>query len=147
MKTKVNKPRCAVRLADSETDMQVMNAYLEANELAEAVRFLSKDDDDLNADVCAGHFEQVVFFDLDALLSAIWKDDIEIDRWLALKVRIDLASVPGTADWHNLLPIVADSFKHWQGRQRRRQIIASIILSVIALAALAILFFLIPPAT
>lgn len=141
----VNKPRCAVRLPAAETGSEPLEQYLREHNLSDASRFLPKDDDDLDAEVRDGQFDLVLFSDLETLLCATWKGEIRIDCWIETDVRIELATPPATSDWRNLVPIIAVSFERWRKRQRRRQIIASLILSTIALLAMAVLFLLIPP--
>ena len=140
--------RCAVRGPENDSERAALKTCLEANAPTETIHFLPKDDDDLDAELCAGHFDRVIFPSFDALLSAIWEGDARIDRWKTLGVQIQIADSDGTDPQHQLdaiQPIYA-SLKRWRAKRRRRQIIASLILSTIALIATAILLFLIPPA-
>lgn len=140
--------RCAVRLAgDGESNRALADRLLRQG-LSGAVRFASKDDDELDAQLCAGRFDRVVFPDLDALLEAVWNHHAHLDRWAAAGVRIDLAVPPGgeASDWRALIGSVYESLARHRRRLRRRQIAAALVLSVLALLAVAVLLWLIPPA-
>ncbi|MFQ5501958.1 MAG: hypothetical protein ACE5EQ_06605 [Phycisphaerae bacterium] len=140
--------RCAVRGPENDPERAALMAYLDVNGQTETVHFLPKDDDDLNAELCAGHFDRVIFPSFETLLTAIWDGNARIDRWKTLGVQIEIADDNGTDMQHRLeaLPLIADSLTYWRSKRRRRKIIASLILSTIALIATAILLFLIPPA-
>jgi len=142
------KTRCAVRLAAGQAEQRGVDGYLHRHGLGDAVRFLPREDDDLDAQVCAGHFDLVVFPDLHTLLMAIWESEPRIARWAESGVRIELAD-PGAGegvDWLTVVRTVDRSLWDWRRHRRRRQVIGSIVLSLIALAAVAALLFLIPPA-
>jgi hypothetical protein len=104
------------------------------------VDFAAKDDDALNAELCAGEFTGVVFANLDALLTTIWKGQGQPDRWTAAGVRIELAEPPRENErWQSFLPEMYRSLAQWRRRQTRRKIVAASLLSLLALLALAIL--------
>jgi hypothetical protein len=140
--------RCAARVSHDASQSAALDAYLARTGSAGAERFLPKDDDDLNHALCERRFDRVVFADLDALLEAIWKGEAELDRWNEAGIQIDLVCPPTRDEdaWRPFASITYDSLVRWRKAQRRRQIVAGTILSAIALAAMAVLFCLIPPA-
>lgn len=139
---------CAVRQPTTEQERRDLAAYLEAEHLTDVVKFSATDDDDLDEALCAGRFERVVFAGLDALLTGIWNDHAQIDQWLARGVRIDLAAGPAAdpAAPQAFVMAAYDSFTKWRRQQRRYQVAAAAVLSVLGLAAMAVLFFLVPVA-
>lgn len=139
--------RCAVRLAAGEDGNHALLNYLEREGLSDAARYAPKDDDELDVALCAGRFDRVVFADLDSLCAAVWKDHAHLDRWSAADVRIDLAvPPPAAADWRDICTEVFGSLARHRRRRRRVQIIAAVILSALALLAVAVLLWVIPPA-
>ena len=139
--------RCAVRLPVGKADLISLDRYLEHLGLSDAARFLPKDDDDLDTAICAGRFDRVVFSSLDDLLTTIWNGDARIDQWREMGIKVDIAAgdaANGTGFEH-ICEMYA-SLEQWRARRRRRQIIASVILSTVALLAMAVLFYLVPPA-
>lgn len=124
-----------------------MAAYVGPVAWETATKFLPKDDDELNAGLCAGRFARVVFGSLDSLFEMIWKEQADLEQWRTAGVEIELASPPeGGTQWRPLAANVYKSYSDWRSAQRRRQIVAAIILSAAALMAMAVLFSFIPPA-
>lgn len=144
--SKARGVRCAVRGPENEAERAALTAWLDANGPRETVHFLPKDDDDLDADLCAGRFDCVLFPSVEALLLAIWEHHARLDRWAARGVRIEIAD--GRDSDHRIETIleVHESLRRWRARRRRRQIIAGVILSAVALLAMGVLLFWIPPA-
>ncbi len=138
--------RCAVREAGSEAEQAALSAHLAIHGLREVERFAPEDDDELDTAVRDRRFDRVVFVGLDALLTAVFKGDIRVDRWMELGVRIELAEAPEAEHWQTFVRQTQASLCRWRRTQRRRQIVACAILSAIALAAMAALFFLVPQA-
>ena len=144
----ITPDRTVVRRATDPCEAEVLARYLEQLGVANAVEFSEIDDDELDEALCAGNFQRAIFFNLDALLTGVWKGHGRIDRWRAAGVEIEFAEPPGidaSATPGILLEMVA-SLAKWRRRQRRRQIIAAVVLSAVALICLAVLFFLVPPA-
>lgn len=125
---------------------RAMDAYLATHPPGELTYFLPKDDDELNNALSEGRFQRVIFADWDALMEPIWKGEAKIDAWRRAGVRIDLVTPPidDPAAWRGLLDRTYESLTAWRRQQARRQTIAAVILSTLALAALAILFNLLP---
>jgi hypothetical protein len=148
IKPTTGKSRCAACLPSSEADRRDFERYLRENHLADAVRFLSKDRDDLDAQVTARDFDRVVFFDLQNLLTMMWDHEPKIDEWGASGVRIELVrpEINNSTDWLTLANIVHGSLGRWRKRHRRRRVIAAALLSLIALAAIATLLWTVPAA-
>ncbi len=148
---------CAVRTASIDDQRLALSAYLDRQDCSEAVEFAPKDDDELDAALCAGGFDRVVFADLDALLTMVWKGHGQVDRWNAVGVRIELATPPTppaspapTTDAHDdcarFVGVMYDSLARWRKQRRRGQVIAAVVLSALALLALTLLFCLVPVA-
>ncbi len=138
---------CAVRSAANDDEARALERYFDRHPSTEVVHFAPKDADALDDDLCAGRFPRVVFARLDALLTAIWTGHAHLDQWIAAGVQIELADPPSDANppWLEFVTTTYDSLARWRRKQRRREIIAAIILSILALAALAVLFLLAPP--
>lgn len=145
-KEPVPSETCAVREATNDDERRALTQYFGGPPPADVVTFAPKDDDDLDAELCAGRFGRVVFAGLDALLTAVWKHHAQIDRWTAAGVRIDLAVPPAEdpADWRSFLTCTYASLSRHRRQQRRRQIIAAAILSALALLAIAAFLFTVP---
>ncbi len=144
----VTPKRSAVRRTTHPREAETLARYLAEHGMANAVEFAEIDDDGLDEALCAGDFQRAVFFNLDALLTGVWKGHGRIDRWQAAGVEIEFAEPPGidpSATQGILLDMVA-SLATWRQRQRRRQIIAAVVLSAVALICLALLLMLVPPA-
>lgn len=142
-----SKDSCAVRLPAGSVEERRMEASLGHETWAAATKFLPKDDDELNAALCAGRFQRVVFADLNSLLEMMWKDELEPEKWTLAGVHVDLVSPPpGTEEsWHETVREAHRSLSRWRAQQHKRQIVAAVLLSALALAAMAVLFWLIPP--
>ena len=143
--TRQGEPRVAVRLPDDAAKRQAITAYLRSNGLDTAKRFAEKDDDELNAAVDSGEFERVIFTDLSDLLVTIWKGETQWDRWRSSGIEVILVNPPRAADWLIVVDETYAGLNAWRLVRRRRQTIAAVILSIVALAAMAVLFYLLPP--
>lgn len=139
---------CAVRLPPRSGEERTMEAALGPDTWSASTKFLPKDDDELNSALCAGRFQRVVFADLDSLLEMLWKDEFEPAKWMDAGVHVELLSPPPGAkqSWHETVLEAHRSLSRWRAQQRKRQIVAAVLLSAVALAAMAVLFWLIPPA-
>ena len=120
-----------------------VDGYL-AQARTNATRFAAKDDDELNTGACAGRFTHVLYPDLDSLLMAIWKGDADVRQWLEKGVDLHLAVPPAAAEWRGFVVAMCASLERWRIGQRRRQIIAGVILSALALAASTAIVLLTP---
>lgn len=143
--TKQRESNIAVRIPDDTANRRELLAYLQSNGLDSAQRFAEKDDDELNAAIISGNFHRVVFTDLDHLLVTIWKGETQWDRWRSSGVEVILVNPPDAADWLSVVDVAYASLNAWRSVRRRRQTIAAVILSVIALAAMFVLFYWVPP--
>ena len=145
--TQASRGGWAVRSASNDEEERVLAAYLAQRDVPLVVEFAPKDDDTLNAELCAGRYERVVFAGLDALLTTVWKEHAQVDRWMAAGVRIELAAPPNDdhSDWQSYVTSMCDSLARWRRQQRRRQVITAVVLSALALIAMAVLFFVVPP--
>lgn len=138
---------CAVRMPREPKDAAVLENYLTQHGIKDAVRYLPKDDDELNQALCAGRHRCVIFLDLAALFEPVWKELAELDRWRAAGVEIELARPPeGDAGaWRASVAEVCASLTLWRRAERRRKIVAATLLSALAIASVAALLWLVPP--
>lgn len=139
--------RCAARrAADPEGDRR-LRADLDARQGWRAEYFLPKDDDEMNTALAAGRFRHAAFLNLDALWEAVWKGEADLDAWEAAGVEIHVVEPPA-ADrdaWRGCVRETYRSLKKWRTANRRRQIVAAVVLSLLALAAMAALLSITPP--
>ncbi len=137
-------PRAAIRRAETDAGRRAVAACLARHGLAEVTEFAPRNDDELNQALRAGRFDVVVFHDLDAALTMLWKEKAAFEQWQAAGVRVLLAEDPGGhgADLLAFLAAVGASHVRWRLRQARREIVAGVVLSAAALLALAGLFWL-----
>lgn len=147
MQTDTPSERCAFRTPADSHEREVLASYLGEADSKMLVEFAPKDDDELDAELCAGRLRRVVFPNVGALLTMIWKDQARLDCWIEAGVRIELAEPPpGHADsWQPFVLAAYRSLSAWRRAERRRKIIAGIVLSILALAAASILFWLVSP--
>ena len=140
--------RYAVRAGENEAETRAIAAFLEARGREDVTHYLPKDDDDLTRDLCAGKYDVVVFAGLDALMAMTWKGEAEMERWREVGVEITFAesAVVERMDAADVMHRVGSSLEAWRQGRRRRQTVAAVLLSVIALVAAGVLMFLIPPA-
>lgn len=118
-----------------------VRVYAEAQGLSEAHWYARRDIDDVDRAIRAGSLTVVVFPDAAALLHATWSGRIDVPGWVRAHADIRLAQpavVPGT----ELLHLIGPAWCEWRRRQRHRQAIAGLILSLVALAAATTLLWL-----
>jgi hypothetical protein len=134
-------PDCAVRLAVDTAGRDALRTYLDRQGLSQVVEYMPKDDDELNASLCEGRFRRIVFADLDAVLSMLWKNHGDLDRWLIAGVRIELAEPPEecAGAWLPALIRMHRSLTDWRRSERRRKTLSGLVLSFLALLAAALL--------
>jgi len=135
----VTNQNCAFRQASDKAEQRLLTAYFERHGVTGAVEFARIDDDRLDAALCAGQYERVIFANLDALLEAIWKGYARPDRWVKAEVRIEFADGTDPDRTRDFVLGMYDSLSRWRQANRRRQIVAAAILSAIALAAMMLL--------
>ncbi|MBI5765550.1 MAG: hypothetical protein HZA51_18730 [Planctomycetes bacterium] len=98
--------------------------------------FEAKDDDELNHLALQGKFDCIVYEKLDLMLTAIWKGDVDWQQWKQRGIRVEIAEQCGPPDWQSMIESVEGSYRTWRRGERRRQIIAAILLSIAGLIAL-----------
>lgn len=118
-----------------------VRAWLARSAVADACWFAPRDLDDVAAGVADGRITAVVFPRLDDLLAALWGGRLPLDRWRRAGVRIELAVAP-SVDLPALLEPLGSSWHAHARRQRRRRIVAGLVLSAVALLAAWILLLL-----
>ena len=134
-----------MREPETPEQRQLIAGYLELVDTTRLVRFTPYHDDRLDAQVRAGRFARVVFADLDALLAAVWKGHVHLDAWLESDVTIELIDPSISAQsLRDTIAQVYASFTRFQDQHRRRRVIAAIILSVLVLAGMAAMIWIIP---
>jgi hypothetical protein len=141
----VTKRPWALREPETPEQRRIVDEYVARHQQPQLVRFAPYNDDRLDAQARAGRFERVVFANLDALLTPVWKGYLHLDAWLEENVTIDLIDSPLPPDQlRELLAQLAASHKRFQREHRRRQTIAAAILSVMALIAMAAMLWILP---
>lgn len=128
---------CAVRKALDAEGRRALAAHLGQPAPSGITEFAAKDDDELNAALISSRFRRVVFADLEALLTMLWKDHADLARWLAAGVQVELAKRPDDCEeqWLPALVRASESLKVWRRSERKRKIVAGAILSLFALLA------------
>ncbi len=135
----------ALRSTADRRDGPTLDAFLSQRGIDQVVRFDPCHDDRLNRELCAGRYVGVVFPDMDALWEGVWKGHAQPDRWLAAGVRIEIVDSPldaGELRW--MISQVYASHERAQRRHRRRKVAASIVMCLLALAAMAAMVWWIP---
>jgi len=134
------RPRCAIRLGGGDDARLGFSRFIDDRRRYDVTEFQEKDDDELNAKVCEGRFEIVVYPDLESLFLAVWKGDADLAAWKKAGVELYLAHSP-VEPWRPFVEQMYESLVRWRNGERRRQIIAGTILSAAALAAVATLLW------
>jgi hypothetical protein len=143
-----SRDRWAIRTASNGSEERALAAYAARMEPRTFVRFEPRNDEDLDADLCAGRYSGVLFADLNALLTMVWQSHAQVERWIDAGVRIELAKPPGggsNGSWPPVVVAVCDSLIRWRRTQRTRKLIAAVLFSALALVAAAVLLWLVPP--
>lgn len=100
-----------------------------------AVRWFSpRDVDEVDAAARRGELRRVLFLQLDDLLEAVWQGEIDLIAWRARGVHVTYAE-PRDGGAPDFVTVLADNWQRWEARHRRRQIVAGLVLSAIAIAA------------
>jgi hypothetical protein len=137
----------ALREPETSAQKRLVADHLARHTGRELVRFPGYHDDRLDAQVREGRFQGVIFADLDAVLTPIWKGALQLGAWLDAGVEIEIADRPsGGEQLRALLRQVDESYAGFQRRHRQRQIIAGVVLSALVLAAMVALIWVIPGA-
>lgn len=116
--------------------------YLQAAGLSEARWYAPRDVDELDAAVRAGAVRQVVFPALADLLEPIWNREIDFEAWLAAGTAIRFAHPPAN-DPAAYAGALHASWQRWERARRRRQTVAAVVLSLLALAAAFVLVWIV----
>ena len=138
-----NSTRCAIRTSRPAERDRVLVDYLARHAIDGVCEFAPHDDDELDEKVQAGHFDRVVFSDIEALLECAWKGYLPYRQWRDAGATIDLATLPagGPENLQAWLEAICEAVAGVRKHERRRQTIGALILSIVALAAMAALFF------
>lgn len=93
-----------------------------------------RDLDEVDRAVREGRLQQVVFDSLDQLLAGLWNGEIDAHAWLSAGVQIEFTA-PATLDPPSLSRVLLANWQAGARRQRRRRVVAGVVLSLIAMAA------------
>lgn len=110
-----------------------LQTSIRAAEIAESRLVDPRDLDDVDRIAAAGEVERVVFVRADDLLAGCWDAQIRVDEWPA-EIRIDVLDLP-SIDARTFADVVGRSWRRWNQARRRRNAIAGVILSAIAVLA------------
>jgi hypothetical protein len=112
-----------------------------AREACTARWCLPRDLDLIDRDVRERRVSRVIFGQCGDLLAGIWNGDVSFGEWRDTGVQVEFVESPGE-DSAALLATVAHAWTRYCRAQRRRRLIAGVILSLIAVgAAFAITWF------
>lgn len=147
--------RVAALLPTGDSSRDAFRNHVRRQFSPEAHFFHPKDQDELNDSLRNGRFDRVIFGSQEDLLNMIWNGHGDVGAWGERGVELVVSrsdastaeSLPqtevGEGDAVRLIDM-AKCFERWSAAQRRRQVIAATILSLIAIAALTVLFTLKP---
>lgn len=136
----------ALREPETKSQRAAVEVYLSGETAPQVARFAPYHDDRLNAQVLDGRFNRVIFADLDALLTGVWKGYLHLDEWLKAGVQLEILDSPVPPDQlRKVLAGTYQSYVRYQQMHRRRRTFAAIVLGLLTLAAMASMIWLIPP--
>jgi hypothetical protein len=135
--------RCAVRKASGSTHDQALRDYLARQSIVAVSVFSPHDDDELDEKARAGHFDRVIFVDVESLLDCAWKGYIPYRQWRKAGATVDLVMSPAEAshDPSGWIESICTGVEIVRRRDRRRQTVGAVVLSIVALVAMAALLF------
>ena len=110
-----------------------VRAYLAQRGWEQARWFAARDVDEADDLVRGGSVCAVVFPAAGDALRALWDRTADLDGWSKRGVRIELVDSPSAPD--AALTDVVAQWAAWRHRTRRRQVIAGVILSLVAIGA------------
>jgi hypothetical protein len=117
-----------------------VRAYLEHNGLQAATWFTPRDLDDVDRRIQAGGVGRVLISNEGDLLGAIWDGRVDLEAWRRTSARIAFLEEPdgSVPAW---LETVSASWRTWRRRRSRQQVVACLVLSIVALLAACGLLF------
>jgi hypothetical protein len=134
----------ALREGENAAQRRIISDYL-ARCPEPVQRFAPHDDARLDRAAREGRLERVIFANLDAALTPLWKGHLHLDAWLTAGVQLKVvASDLPQPDLLKVLREAAQSYSHFQRAQRRKQTLAAAALSALILAAMAAVIWIIP---
>ena len=107
-------------------------SFLTAQGIGEAARFTPDRVDDLNENVIEGRVRYVVFETYERALSSIWDGDIAYTEWVKRGVELHFVR-PAPIDPAAALGAMDRSWKSWNSHRLRRNAIAGLWFSIVAL--------------
>jgi len=111
-----------------------MQAFLRAEAIEDALWYAPREVDEVDRAVQAGTVGRVIFPRPADLLTPLWNHELALDDWWARGVQVDFVEPPEPAPVA-LLQTVAHHWSEWRRHHRRRQALAGVLLSAVALAA------------
>ena len=131
MSTFVQPENVVIVCDENGPDADAMRAFLRGESL-DAVRWYGADSvDDVDRGVRSGGIGRVVLPRQSVLLEAIWGGEVDFQAWSEAEVQIDVIE-SSTSDIGQGLALVAASWQRWRRGQRRRQALAGLVLSALA---------------
>jgi hypothetical protein len=111
-----------------------MRAFLESRGVEDAAWYAPRDVDDVDRAVRSGAMRRVIFPGTRNLFDAIWDEEISFEQWLKAGASVDFVEKPA-GDAAACVAAMFTSWQHWRRVHRRRQTIAGVVLSMVAIAA------------
>jgi len=133
MSASVQPESVAVVCDESGDDAKAVRAFLSIEALDEVRWFGRGGVDDVDRGVRSGGIVRVVFPRQAVLLEAMWSGEVDFEAWRRAGVRIDVVESSSAISEGQLVTIAA-SWKRWRCGQRRRQAVAGVVLSAVAVA-------------
>lgn len=134
----MSEPERALHTAviGSRDDAHASNicALLDAHGAPATKWYRPYDADDVSAAIRKGTVARVVFPSLEILLDVLWLERANLRDWQAAGVPINVAG-PTTENVVDVAIAAQQSWQRWRAAHRRRQVVAGVLLSVVALAA------------
>jgi len=132
MSSESNAGRLAAVCDPDDPYASELAGYLASRSDAATI-FRCRELDDLDRAVRSGRVGEVVFVSPEDLLEAVWDGQVNFAAWRAGGVRVNFLRLPQNTD--ELFQRVLSCWDRWRLRRRRRQILATVLLSVAALLA------------
>lgn len=125
--------RWAICAISNGPDSDALRAMLSSLGADDAVWFRPRDVEDLDQAIRRGEFQAAVFVDVPALLTAIFDGFVDYEEWQRQGVRVEFLHKSDTNP--AALLEFSRTWSTWSARTRRRRTAASLILSIVAIAA------------
>lgn len=139
MNTPASSGHTAVICEPHDDNAAALEAYLQSRGLTDAEWFGPRDVDDVQRGLRAGTIRRVVLPGVSEFLDMLWDGVLDVELWLRADAWLELVESPPADPAEHLRQIVG-SWQRSRRARRRRQIVAGLVLSAVAvLAAFALL--------